>query len=174
MTASDRARASKTSCLDTGDDTHAECPMDVAIFPSAVMAYFRTEKGRPVTALCSSACAQQYHHFIPHLCGTLKCPNYMRARQHCSHSASARACPSAAMSYSKGKAIDTNTVQARSFGMAMLKGDLIDLQAGTQALLEAVRIRRGSGVLQDVNCDTAAPERAHSLAPEVRQWVSDS
>lgn len=56
MTASDRARASNTSCLEAGEDTHAECPEEVAIFPSAVMAYFRTENGRPVTALCSSAC----------------------------------------------------------------------------------------------------------------------
>lgn len=56
MTASERARDSKTSCLDAGEDTQAECPEDVAILPSAVMAYFSTEKGLPVAALCSSAC----------------------------------------------------------------------------------------------------------------------
>lgn len=57
MTASERARASKTIWRDAAEDTHAECPLDVAILPSAVIAYFSTENGRPVAARCSSACA---------------------------------------------------------------------------------------------------------------------
>jgi hypothetical protein len=55
-TASERARASNTSCREAGEETQAEWPAAVAILPSAVIAYFSTENGRPVAARCSSAC----------------------------------------------------------------------------------------------------------------------
>ncbi len=56
MMASDLARASKTSLRESGQDTHEEWPLLQAILPSAVMAYFSSDRGRPVAALCSSAC----------------------------------------------------------------------------------------------------------------------
>ena len=58
MTASDLARASKTSLRESGQDTHEEWPLLQAILPSAVMAYFSSDRGRPVAALCSSACRE--------------------------------------------------------------------------------------------------------------------
>lgn len=54
--ASDLARASKTRLRESGQDTHEEWPLLQAILPSAVMAYFSSDRGRPVAALCSSAC----------------------------------------------------------------------------------------------------------------------
>jgi len=54
-TASERARVSNTSCREAGEETQAEWPAAVAILPSAVIAYFSTENGRPVAARCSSA-----------------------------------------------------------------------------------------------------------------------
>lgn len=56
MTASDRARVSKTFALAAGEVTHALCPEEVAILPSRVMAYFRMPRGLPLTTLCSRAC----------------------------------------------------------------------------------------------------------------------
>ena len=41
--------------------THAECPEEVAIFPSNVMAYLKTPRGLPVTARCSNACSTKPH-----------------------------------------------------------------------------------------------------------------
>lgn len=57
-TASDLERVSKTCCRDSGLLIQAACPMDVAILPSSVMAYFRMPKGLCRTARCSSACGQ--------------------------------------------------------------------------------------------------------------------
>ena len=54
----DLARVAKTRARDSGPLTQAACPALVAILPSRVMAYFRTEKGRPVAALWSSACSR--------------------------------------------------------------------------------------------------------------------
>ena len=51
----DRARVLNTVYRDSFPDTHAECPDFVAILPSKVIAYFRMEKGRRVTARCSRA-----------------------------------------------------------------------------------------------------------------------
>ena len=41
--------------------TQAECPEEVAIFPSNVMAYLKTPRGLPVTARCSNACSTMSH-----------------------------------------------------------------------------------------------------------------
>lgn len=69
MMASDLARASKTSLRESGDDTHAECPLLHAILPSAVMAYFSRDRGRPVAALWSSACVKTSNSKYPQFFG---------------------------------------------------------------------------------------------------------
>ena len=57
-TASDLDRVSKTCCRDSGLLIQAACPIDVAILPSSVIAYFRMPKGLCSTARCSSAYVQ--------------------------------------------------------------------------------------------------------------------
>jgi hypothetical protein len=67
MTASDRDLVSNTLARDVGAVTQALWPVEVAILPSRVIAYFRMPRGLPLTALCSSAWgegSQAQHHVL--------------------------------------------------------------------------------------------------------------
>ncbi len=55
-------KALQVTCWrDVEELTQAECPEEVAIFPSNVMAYLKTPRGLPVTARCSNACSTKSH-----------------------------------------------------------------------------------------------------------------